>query len=157
MIEIKIIAVGRRAPAWIQEACTEYLKRLGHQLKVLLHEIQAPRRSRNDSISNILEKESALIKKDIPADYYVIALDEKGQAFSTQDLSSRLDDWQITGRKICFIIGGPDGLDQSIRKMSDEIWSLSQLTLPHMMVRVVLLEQIYRAWCVIKGHPYHRE
>ena len=157
MIEIKIITVGKRAPGWIQDACTEYLKRLGHQLKVILHEIQAPRRSRNDAISNIMEKESVLIKKNIPAGYYVIALDEKGQSFTTQNLSSRLDDWQLTGKKICFIIGGPDGLDQSIRKISDEIWSLSMLTLPHMMVRVVLLEQIYRAWCILKDHPYHRE
>jgi 23S rRNA (pseudouridine1915-N3)-methyltransferase len=156
LIEIRIISVGKRAPSWIQNGCQEYLKRLGHELNVNLHEIQTPKRSKNDSIPSLLEKESELIQKDIPEKYHVIALDEKGQAFSTRDVSSRLDEWQLMDRNICFIIGGPDGLHHSIKESANELWSLSMLTLPHMMVRVVLLEQIYRAWCVLKGHPYHR-
>ncbi len=157
MIEIKIISVGKRAPAWIQKACDDYLKRLGHELKLVLQVVQPPRRSKHDSISNILAKEASLIQREIPENSYVIALDEKGKAVSTKDISSGLEEWQMMGRKICFVIGGPDGLHESIKGTADELWSLSMLTLPHMLVRIVLLEQIYRAWCILKGHPYHRE
>jgi 23S rRNA (pseudouridine1915-N3)-methyltransferase len=157
LIEVKIISVGKRAPAWIQDGCAEYLKRLGNELKLVLHEIQTPKRGRNDSILPILEKESVLIADAVPAGYYIIALDEKGRSISTRDISGRLNDWQTNAMNVCFIIGGPDGLHSSVKDRANEIWSLSSLTLPHMVVRVVLLEQVYRAWCILKGHPYHRD
>jgi 23S rRNA (pseudouridine1915-N3)-methyltransferase len=157
LIKINIISVGKKVPAWVRSGYQEYLKRLPHELNLKLMEIPPARRGKNISIDKIVKKEALVILKDIPENYHIVVLDERGDKQTTVNFSEKMKQWMNTGQDTCFIIGGPDGLDNSVIEAANEKWSLSDYTLPHALVRVFLIEQIYRAWCILKNHPYHRE
>ncbi len=153
---IKLLAVGRNMPAWVSQAYQDYAKRLPPEFALDLQEIKPEIRSKNDNISKIIEIEGGKLLSAIPVQHTVIALDERGVSWSTQQLASQLQQWREDQRKLCLMIGGPDGLSQACRERADTLWSLSPLTLPHPLVRVIIAEQIYRAWSILTHHPYHR-
>ncbi len=142
-------------PDWVSKACVEYQKRMPREIPLEIIEIKPEKRAAGNSTQNIQRVESKRII-DAIGDDYCIALDEKGKLWTTQQLSEQFENWQTFGRDICFVIGGADGLHQDIKQKADRLWSLSPLTLPHAMVRVLLAEQLYRAYSVGIQHPYHR-
>ena len=156
-MQLYVIAVGKRMPAWGREAYTEFNKRLPGELRLKLVEIPPVTRGKTVSRAKITAEEDRRIRAAIPADSRVIVLDEKGSQFDSRSLAKKISSWQQQGLKISFIIGGADGLHESIKKSADLVWSLSSLTLPHALVRVIVAEQIYRAWTIHNNHPYHRE
>jgi 23S rRNA (pseudouridine1915-N3)-methyltransferase len=156
-MKIKIIAIGKRMPTWVTTAYEEYAKRLSHNFQINLHEINTPTRTKNADISKLMRKEADDIVGLIDATDFVIALDEHGKQWTTMELAKQLDTWQQAHSTIVFLIGGPDGLATACKNRAQAQWSLSQLTLPHPLVRVVLIEQLYRAHSILQGHPYHRE
>lgn len=144
-------------PDWINIGFYEYAKRLPKNFQLNLHEITAIKRSKTANIQKIRTQEgSQLLAKAAPASL-IIALDEHGKEFTTQELAQKLQQWHNEGQHLSLLIGGPDGLTQDVLTKAHLVWSLSKLTLPHPLVRVVVAEQIYRAWSIINKHPYHRE
>lgn len=143
-------------PAWAREAYTEFNKRLPGDLRLKLVEIPPVTRSKTLSMEKITVEEDKRIRAAIPDNSWIIVLDEKGSQFDSRSLAKKITLWQRQGRKISFIIGGADGLHENLKKSADLIWSLSSLTLPHALVRVILAEQVYRAWSILNNHPYHR-
>ena len=156
-MRIHLIAVGERMPAWVNAAYAEYANRLPAECSLILKEIPAVKRGKNADLARIAETEGTRMLEAIPKDCLVVALDEKGRSFSTAELSRRLDDWMHSGRDLALLVGGPEGLTDACRARADLVWSLSPLTFPHPLVRVILAEQVYRAWSLLRGHPYHRE
>lgn len=155
-MKIRIISVGHKMPEWVDKACKEYIKRMPREASVEIIEIKPDKRAASKNSAIVQEAEAKRILEACGKDY-VIALDERGNEVTTLQLSERMQNWLGGGRDVSVIIGGADGLHADIKKNADWLWSLSQLTLPHGMVRVVLAEQLYRAWTVIHHHPYHRE
>lgn len=156
LMNIHIIALGKGMPRWVEEAFTSYQKRLPTEFSLLLKEIKAIDRTGNSNILTVLAKEAEQLNIATPKSAYRIVLDEQGQEFSTLKLSKCLMDLQQHYRDIVFYIGSSDGIDHEFKTKSDKIIRLSSLTLPHMMVRVLLAEQLYRAWSILNNHPYHR-
>jgi 23S rRNA (pseudouridine1915-N3)-methyltransferase len=156
LIKISIISVGRKVPAWVAEGYQEYLKRLPRELNLRLVEIPPARRGKNPSTDRLLQQEAQAIVKATPENHQLIVLDERGKKQTTLRFSKVLKRWMDSGQHTCFIIGGADGIDKNLIETADERWSLSDYTLPHALVRVFLIEQIYRAWCILNNHPYHR-
>ena len=151
-----IIAVGQRIPAWAQTAYDDYAKRFPPELKVELKAVKTePRGSKTLSTLQAAERER--IEAAMARGTRRVALDEHGTRLTTQALATRLKDWQLAGDDVALIIGGPDGLDPALLQSAHERIRLSDMTLPHALVRVLLIEQLYRAWSVNAGHPYHRE
>lgn len=155
-MKIKLITIGHQPPAWVKSGYENYTQRLPHYLQPHLIEIPLIKRSKSNSIDNIKQQEAKQILSHIRDSEHVIALEIKGQNWSTQVLSSQLANWQQLGLDVAFVIGGPDGLSQECLQRANEKWSLSSLTLPHPLVRVILAEQLYRANAILVGHPYHR-
>ncbi len=155
-MKIDLISLGKGAPSWVNNGFQDYAKRLSGPLKLNLIEIPTPKRSKTTSIEKLKIEEAKLILEHIPERQYTIALDERGTLWNTEDLAKQIKQWQENHQSISMIIGGPDGLDQSIRQRANNIWSLSPLTLPHALVRILVAEQIYRAHSLLIGHPYHR-
>ena len=143
-------------PDWVETACGEYLKRMPREATVEIIEIKPDKRASGKNSTTVQEAEAKRILEACGRDY-LIALDERGAEVTTLQLADRLKTWLGSGRDVSLIIGGADGLHADIKARADWLWSLSKLTLPHGMVRVVLAEQLYRAWTVINNHPYHRE
>ncbi|CAG0953838.1 Ribosomal RNA large subunit methyltransferase H [Methylophilaceae bacterium] len=143
-------------PDWVENACAEYLKRMPREASVEIIEIRPDKRASGKNSEAVQEAEAARIL-DAAGKDLLIALDERGQEVTTIQLAQRMETWLSGGRDIALVIGGADGLHASLKQKADWLWSLSRLTLPHGMVRVVLAEQLYRAWSVIRNHPYHRE
>lgn len=143
-------------PSWVEAGCNEYGKRMPPELRIETIEIALGARGKNQPASKAIEKESQALLKAIGAQDFVVALDVVGRSLSTEHLATKLADWQMNGRDVCLIIGGPDGLSKACLERADMRWSLSDLTLPHPLVRIVLMEQIYRAWTINAHHPYHR-
>ena len=135
-------------PDWVSSACNDYLKRMPSDCSIELKEIKP-------DLSPA--KEAIKIAAAIPKGIRLIALDERGKDLSTQGIAEQLAQWRQDGGDVAFLIGGADGLDASLKQKADVIWRLSSLTLPHAMARVLLTEQLYRAWTILQGHPYHRE
>ena len=156
-MHIHILAVGQKMPAWVSSGYDEFIKRLPKEFTPLLKELPPGRRSRNSDPKRAIEEESARILQGLPKDCLVIALDEQGKSWSTRQLADQMADWTGSGRDVALIIGGADGLSPAVKQRADMKWSLSALTLPHALVRVVLAEQLYRAWTLITKHPYHRD
>lgn len=155
-MRLAIIAVGQRIPAWAQTAYDDYAKRFPPELKVELKAVKTePRGSKTLATLQAAERER--IEAAMARGTHRVALDEHGTRLSTQALAARLKDWQLAGDDVALIIGGPDGLDPALLQSAHERIRLSDLTLPHALVRVLLIEQLYRAWSVNAGHPYHRE
>lgn len=155
-MKIRLLAVGTRMPDWITTGYEEYAKRLTDDVRLELVEIPAGKRVKNADVARLTEKEGEAQLAAIPAQDYVVALEVGGRPLSTEDLSEKLGRWLQEGRNISLLVGGPEGLSAAARARADLQWSLSPLTLPHPMVRVLLAEQLYRAWTLLKGHPYHR-
>lgn len=156
-MHIRLLAVGDRQPSWVDEAFAAYSRRLPREWKFRLDPIATVRRSKNDKSSNAMEAEGEQILSKLKADEQVVLLDERGKQLSSAGLAARLTDWQAEGRDLCFVIGGPDGVSSACRDRANFTWSLSDLTLPHGLARVLFAEQMYRAWSLQAGHPYHRE
>lgn len=155
-MRLTIVAVGQKVPDWAQTAYDDYAKRFPPELKVELKAVKTePRASR--SLETLLAAERGRIEGAIAKGNRIVALDERGTAVTTMALAGKLQAWQLEGDDVAIVIGGPDGLDPSFKRAAHERMRLSDLTLPHAMVRVLLIEQLYRAWSVNAGHPYHRE
>lgn len=154
-MKLRMISVGHKMPDWVSQACGEYQKRFPRDIKLEIVEIKPEKRAAGNSTENIQRLESKRILDAVGKDY-CIALDERGKAWTTIQVADQFEHWQTLGRDICFIIGGADGLHADIKQHADRSWSLSPLTLPHAMVRVLLVEQLYRAYTVVIQHPYHR-
>lgn len=155
-MKIQILAIGTKMPAWVQEACGEYQKRLPKDFSVTFKELPLANRGKNTATKVAKEKESQTLLSAISEGQFVVALDSRGQSWSTEKLADNIAQWQMDGKSITLLIGGPDGLTQACLQRADAIWSLSALTLPHPLVRVLLAEQLYRAWTVLNRHPYHK-
>ena len=155
-MHIHLIAVGTRMPAWITEGYREYARRLPPECSLRLVEIPPCKRRKTLSTERIREEEGRQLLAAIPEQSLVIALDVSGKPWSTQALAERLQDWLQGGRDIALLVGGADGLSAACLARADLHWSLSAHTLPHALVRVVIAEQVYRAWTLLSGHPYHR-
>jgi 23S rRNA (pseudouridine1915-N3)-methyltransferase len=154
---VRLIAVGSRMPKWVREAYEDYITRLGSGLKVALVEIEPGPRSAGRRPQKAMEVEAQKLLGAVRKDEFVITLDEHGTQLTTRELASWLKTRMQDGRDLAFLIGGPDGFTPEVLGRSDFKWSLSQLTFPHALVRVVLAEQLYRAHGVLTNHPYHRE
>jgi 23S rRNA (pseudouridine1915-N3)-methyltransferase len=155
-VRLLIVAVGQRVPDWAQTAWDDYAKRFPFEIKVELKAVKTePRASK--SLETLLSAERARIEAAIPKGCRIVALDERGTSLTTMALAGKLKDWQLSGGDVALVIGGPDGLDPAFRQAAHERIRLSDLTLPHAMVRVLLIEQLYRAWSINANHPYHRE
>ncbi|MFK7976952.1 MAG: 23S rRNA (pseudouridine(1915)-N(3))-methyltransferase RlmH [Halioglobus sp.] len=155
-MRITLIAVGTKMPGWVTEGVEEYSKRLPREWQVQWIEVGLAKRGRDSNAAKLCEAEGALILKAIPAGDQVVALDVRGKRLNTEQLADRLSQWQMSAQNYSIVIGGPDGLSSDIIERADMRWSLSDLTLPHPLVRVLLAEQLYRAWTITVNHPYHR-
>ncbi len=156
-MQCQIVAVGQKMPKWCILACEDYLTRLQRFMKCTLVECPAAKRHKAGNAADYKEDEATKILQKISPDDHVIALDVAGTGWSTLKLSEELASWQQRGKDLIFLIGGPDGLSQKCIARANQRWSLSALTFPHALVRVLLLEQLYRAGSVLTNHPYHRE
>ncbi|MBK6321322.1 23S rRNA (pseudouridine(1915)-N(3))-methyltransferase RlmH [Candidatus Aalborgicola defluviihabitans] len=155
-MRLLIVAVGQRVPDWAQTAWDDYAKRFPRELQVELKAVKTePRGSK--TLETLYAAERARIEAAIPKGTRIVALDERGTTVTTLALASKLQDWQLSGDDVALVIGGPDGLDPAFRQAAHERIRLSDLTLPHAFARVLLIEQLYRAWSVNANHPYHRE
>ncbi|MDX1347199.1 MAG: 23S rRNA (pseudouridine(1915)-N(3))-methyltransferase RlmH [Thiomicrorhabdus chilensis] len=154
---IHFITVGQKMPKWVQEGYAEYAKRLPKACSLNLIELPMAQRGKTSSVEQMKAEEAKRILAAIPKGARLIALDEHGQQVTTKGLAEKMEDWLAGGQDIALIVGGPDGLDQTILQQAQWKWGLSKLTMPHPMVRIMVAEQIYRAWSVINNHPYHRE
>jgi len=155
-VRLVIVAVGQRVPDWAQTAWDDYAKRFPHELKVELRAVKTePRASK--SVETLYAAERARIEAVLPKGCRIVALDERGTSLTTAALAQKLTHWQLESDDVALVIGGPDGLDPAFKRAAHERIRLSDLTLPHAMVRVLLIEQIYRAWSINAHHPYHRE
>ena len=155
-MKLRIISVGHKMPSWVETACAEYTKRMPREATVEIIDIKPEKRAAGNSTENIQLIEAKRILEAVGKDF-CIALDERGQEVTILQLADKFKDWQASGRDVALIIGGADGLHTSVKQKADWLWGLSKLTLPHAMVRVLLVEQLYRAHSVITNHPYHRE
>jgi len=156
-LKIYLIAVGKKMPEWINTGYAEFSKRMPPELQINLIEITPSVRNKSTPVEKNIKEESARIQTAIPANSRLIVLDKKGKNFSSVALSEKMESWLPMGQDISIVIGGADGIDPVIKQQADEKWSLSSFTLPHALVRVVVTEQLYRAWSILQGHPYHRE
>jgi 23S rRNA (pseudouridine1915-N3)-methyltransferase len=156
MLKITIVTLGNKMPTWVDQAVKEYAKRLQDHVALNIIELPLIRRGKSTDLSRILDKEMMLMSAAIPPQARLIALDLKGDSFSSEQLALKIDRLQHIASHWCFLIGGPEGLSSELITRSDERWSLSMLTLPHTLVRVTLLEALYRSWSIINNHPYHK-
>ena len=155
-MRLVIVAVGQRQPDWAQVAWDDYAKRFPYELKVELKTVKTEPRGAK-TMQTLLAAERARIEAALPKGCRIVALDERGAALSTLALAAKLQNWQLESDTVALVIGGPDGLDPAFKQAAHERIRLSDLTLAHAMVRVVLIEQLYRAWSINANHPYHRE
>ncbi|HPQ96504.1 MAG: 23S rRNA (pseudouridine(1915)-N(3))-methyltransferase RlmH [Thiothrix sp.] len=155
-MRIHLLAVGTRMPAWVQEASTAYAARLPPHCQLLIRELAPEKRGRQADVRRIREREGSRLLAAIPDGCLVIALDVQGRSWSTEKLAGELEQWLQSGRDVALLVGGPDGLSAACLARADLRWSLSALTFPHPLVRVILAEQLFRAWSILANHPYHR-
>ena len=155
-MKINLLAVGQKMPAWVEQGYKEYAHRMPTEVSLELKEIAPGKRGKNADIKRIIQEESQRIQQAIPKNNRIVVLDVKGKAWSTERLAERMGIWMQSGQDVSLLVGGPEGLSQDARELADEYWSLSALTFPHPLVRVILAEQLYRAWSVLRNHPYHR-
>ena len=152
---MRILAIGTRMPLWVSDGADDYVKRLPREASIEWVELPASKRARDTAESRMLEEATAIERRLKPQEL-VVVLDVEGKVISTEAIAETLAMWQSDGSKIAFVIGGPDGLHPSLKAKASVRWSLGRITLPHPLVRVILAEQLYRAWSINAGHPYHR-
>ena len=155
-MRLRIIAIGTKMPDWVEAGCNEYLKRLPSELNLEIVELPLGQRGKGADINRAIQREGEAMLKAIGEQDHVIALDVLGKPWSTEQLAGKLQEWQLSGDNFSLLVGGPDGLAPECLKRANSKWSLSALTLPHPLVRILLVEQIYRAGTINSGHPYHR-
>ena len=155
-MHIRLVAVGDRQPSWVDDAVDTYTSRFPRQWKFRIDSIATAKRSRNTQSDAARAAEGEQILSRIESDEQVVLLDERGKQLNSPQFARSLASWQADGRDLCFIIGGPDGVSTDCSRRADFTWSLSSLTLPHGLARVLFSEQLYRAWTLQSGHPYHR-
>lgn len=155
-MRIHLIAVGTRMPGWVQEGYREYAGRMPPECSLHLVEIPPGRRGKGADVARAVREEGERMLAAVPRDARAVALEVEGRSWSTEALAQRLGDWLQDGRDLALLVGGPEGLSEACRARAELQWSLSPLTLPHSLVRVIVAEQLYRAWSVLQGHPYHR-
>ncbi len=156
MFKITLICSGNKMPSWVNEGVYEFSKRLQEFVSLNVIEIPLIKRGKTSDLSRIFEKEATLMVAAIPNGARVIALEITGDSFNSEKLALKLEQLQQISSHLCFLIGGPEGLSPVLLARAEENWSLSQLTMPHPLVRIVLLEALYRAWSIINNHPYHK-
>jgi len=152
----RLISVGERMPAWVADGFAEYAKRLSRELPLELAELRLGERGKGRDLARALSDEGEAMLAAIPRGAHVVALDGRGRQWSSEDLAAQLANWRMAGRDLAFLVGGPDGLAAPADARADQRWSLGTLTLPHMLVRLILAEQLYRAVSLLGNHPYHR-
>ncbi|MGO4282171.1 23S rRNA (pseudouridine1915-N3)-methyltransferase [Cupriavidus sp. OV038] len=158
-MQLVIVAVGHKMPGWIETGFGEYAKRMPPELRIELREVKPEARSSSNNAATVMQREAARIDAvlgSLSKQCRIVALDERGRDFTTVQLADQLTGWQREGGDVAFLIGGADGLDPALKARATTLIRLSSLTLPHGMVRVLLAEQLYRAWSVTQNHPYHR-
>ena len=155
-LKARLIAVGERAPAWVAEGFGEYRKLLSHWLPLELVEVEPGLRGKGRDPARAMQEEGARVLAAVPRNTQVVVLDGRGKAWSSEELAQRLAQWRGQGRDLAFLVGGPEGHAPAVLKRADESWALGPMTLPHMLVRLVLAEQLYRAASLLANHPYHR-
>lgn len=156
-MKLFILAVGHKMPEWISSGFNEYSKRMPREAAISLLEIKPEPRTTGKTVAQIMEAEAQRILAALPKEALPVVLDERGASWTTKQLSQKMQEWLGGGRDVAFIIGGADGLHESVRSRARQLLALSALTLPHGMVRVLLAEQLYRAHSLLNNHPYHRE
>jgi len=156
-MKIQLIAVGTKMPDWVEKGYLEYARRFPKEMQLELLEINAGKRGKNADIKRILKKEGELTLEAIPKGNKIVTLEVTGKSWTTEQLASEMNKWQHDGRNISLLIGGPEGLAPECIKLSEQRWSLSALTLPHPLVRIIVAESLYRAFTLTINHPYHRE
>ena len=155
-MQIHLIAIGQRMDAWVKQAYDEFAKRLPHECRLQLIEVPANKRTKNSDLQRIIKEEGERLLAAIPSNSLVYALDSAGQQWSTEKLADQLGEWLADGRDVALLIGGPDGLSEQCKSRAEFCLSLSKLTFPHPLVRIIIAEQVYLAWSILQGHPYHR-
>lgn len=155
-MKIKVLTIGTKMPAWVNQGVREYVKRLPRDMAFEIIELPVAQRAKNADLQRLIQKEAETMMAYIQPQDHVVALEVGGQNWSTEKLAANLESWQMNGQNVVLLIGGPDGLGDVCRQRANQLWSLSALTFPHPIVRVVLAEQLYRAWTITQHHPYHR-
>lgn len=156
VMQINLISVGNKMPGWVKQGYDEYAKRMPRECELVLREIAPGKRGKNVDVARIVQGEGERMVAAIPQSTHVVNLDVQGKTWSTPELAQTMQRWLGNGRHVALLVGGPEGLADSVRQLADESWSLSPMTLPHPLVRIVVAEQIYRAWSILQNHPYHR-
>jgi len=156
-LKIKVLAIGNRLPAWVSSGIEEYAKRLPTDIHLEWSQFRLQSKFSSKTAAIAREKQGEKFLAAIPVASTVIALDEGGDAWSSKELANTVSNWILDKKYICMLIGGPDGLSPKCLERADQIWSLAPITLPHSLVRIILVEQLYRACSINRGHPYHRE
>ncbi len=156
-MRLHLLCVGSRQPAWINQGFETYARRMPRECSLHLVEIAARHRGKTADLRRALDKESERLMRAIPEGALVVALDAAGESWSTQQLADQLDDWRQGYQNVALLVGGAEGLAPACLERAHRRWSLSALTLPHGLARVIAAEQLYRAWTILSGHPYHRE
>ncbi len=156
-MKIQLIAVGQKMPGWVEQGFSEYQKRFVRDFSLELVEIPAGKRGKNADVKRILEKEGELMLAAVGKGNRVVTLEVTGKAWTSPQLAKNMEAWQLDGRDVSLLVGGPEGLAPACIAASEQKWSLSALTLPHPLVRVIVAESLYRGWSINQNHPYHRE
>ncbi|MFA8516978.1 23S rRNA (pseudouridine(1915)-N(3))-methyltransferase RlmH [Xanthomonas campestris] len=155
-MKCRLIATGERAPAWVAQGFAEYQKRLSHWMPLELVEIEPGLRGKGRDAQRAIDDEGRSVLAALPKNAHVVALDVPGRPLSSEQLAQRMEHWRGQGRDLAFLIGGPEGHAADVVKSANESWSIGPLTLPHMLVRLIVAEQLYRAAAMLANHPYHR-
>ncbi|MBH9554048.1 23S rRNA (pseudouridine(1915)-N(3))-methyltransferase RlmH [Inhella gelatinilytica] len=156
-MQLLLLAVGQRLPAWADEATADFAKRFPPDLPFTLKTVKAEPRTTGKTAAQMMAAEALRLQEATPKGARRVVLDERGERLTSVQWAQRLDQWKLDGRDVVLYMGGPDGLDPALRQSADERLRLSDLTLPHALARVLLVEGLYRAWSITAGHPYHRE
>ena len=155
-MRVSLIGIGTKMPAWVEAGVSEYRKRMPPEIQFEIKELPLAKRGKNSDTARAVQQEGEAMLAAVGKGDRVIALDVTGKSLSTEGLAAALKDWQMVGDNVSLLVGGPDGLSQDCLAASERRWSLSAMTLPHPLVRVVMAEQLYRAWSILANHPYHR-
>lgn len=155
-MKISLHAVGNKMPVWVNQGYEEYARRLTGECQLQIKEVTPCKRSKNASVNRIIEDEGARLIESVPKGAHIVSLDVKGKPWSTEQLARNMQQWMLSGQDVSLMVGGPDGLSSDCIKIASQTWSLSPLTFPHPLVRIIIAEQLYRAWSITRNHPYHR-